>query len=438
MLKFKTFLLERKRVNMINNITPMLRQKFDKAISPFTYTVKNATTKTTTIIVRAPKDDRGKVKKDIEAKLKTAKIDYASSNKGGSTGSTDVLFDKHNVKITYKPISGGMSETTLNATITELAPALAFMANKKFTGPTAIKNMYAFLASTTGNKYNVYVNNRDAIAGADFISTMPSSSKFEDKMENALAILDYLYDENEKSPISQVYWGYRAKPAGIPSTHKGDLFIQYKTGNWIGVSLKAGGAKTAEPQLNTYVNKFFDDYGRGSEKTELKDKVYKEIHSTIGLPADWQERSKKAQSIETIIEYEKTNEKGYEALYDKMLDMIRTNIVKQVNSNKNDTIDYIQKQVLKKDENVPLVVVKAFDQKYKFVTDEDQLETFLPKVSSINATVSSSSKQNWFIELKSGKTESIKMNMSVRSNQPKPNNKIAQGFNLAIKFNGLA
>ena len=438
MLKFKTFLLERKRVNMINNITPMLRQKFDRAISPFTYTVKHATTKTTTIIVRAPKADRGKVKKDIEAKLKTAKIDYASSNKGGSTGSTDVLFDKHNVKITYKPISGGMSETTLNATITELAPALAFMANKKFTGPTAIKNMYAFLASTTGNKYNVYVNNRDAIAGADFISTMPSSSKFEDKMENALAILDYLYDENEKSPISQVYWGYRAKPAGIPSTHKGDLFIQYKTGNWIGVSLKAGGAKTAEPQLNTYVNKFFDDYGRGSEKTELKDKVYKEIHSTIGLPADWQERSKKAQSIETIIEYEKTNEKGYEALYDKMLDMIRTNIVKQVNSNKNDTIDYIQKQVLKKDENVPLVVVKAFDQKYKFVTDEDQLETFLPKVSSINATVSSSSKQNWFIELKSGKTESIKMNMSVRSNQPKPNNKIAQGFNLAIKFNGLA
>ena len=121
-----------------------------------------------------------------------------------------------------------------------------------------------------------------------------------------------------------------------------------------------------------------------------------------------------------------------------MLDMIRTEIVKQVNSNKDDTIDYIRKQVLKKDENVPLVVVKAFGKKYKFVTDEDQLETFLPKVSSINATVSGSSKQNWFIELKSGKTESIKMNMSVRSNQPKPNNKIAQGFNLAIKFNGLA
>lgn len=418
---------------MIRSISASERKKFDSALQPHAYSVKSSTSKTTTIVIRAPKDDRGTVKTKIESQLSKAGFTFSQSRSGGSTGSTDVAFGRHNVKITYKPVSGGMSETTLNSTITELAPALAFMAKKKF---RTVEDFYKFLSSTSGNKYGVYVNDKDAKAGEEFIATMPTSSKFKEKMENAMAILDYLNDENSKNKISQVYWGYRAKPAGIASSHKGDLFIKYKNGNMLGVSLKAGGAKTKEPQLNTYVNKLFDDYKRPGQKDKLKSTVYKEVHSKIRLPENWQDRSQKKESIEKILEFKASDPSAYERLYNHQLELCRKAVIDAVNQSMDDTVRYIKQQVLKKDENVPLVVVKAFGRKYTFVTDEDALELFLPKVTSIKARASKTSKQNWSIELKAGK-ETLVMSMSIRSNQPEPNNKIAQGFNLAIKFNGV-
>jgi hypothetical protein len=438
MLTFKSFLAERlfhleEARSVLIPISRSDKAKFDKAISPHTYDVKSSTPKTTTIIIRALNKDRPKVKEFIERSLDSANLQYSKSREGGSIGSTDVNFGDHNIKITYKPVSGGMSETTLNSTITELAPALAFMAKRKF---TTIEKFYEFLSDTKGNEYRVYVNNKDAEAGNEFIKAMPSSSKFKEKMENAMAILDYLYEEHSKSPIHQVYWGYRAKPSNIASSHKGDIFIEYKTGNWLGVSLKAGGDKTAEPQLNTYVNKLYDDFGRTSAKNKLIDKVYSEIHSKLGLPKNWQDRSQKNDSIEKIIEFKNSNKTAYDEMYDEMLKIIRSDVVYEVGLNVKDTIDYIRKQVIKKDENVPLVVVKAFGKKFKYVSDEDDLEIFLQKVKTIKTYESKSSKQNWFIELNSG-GEKLVMNMSIRSNQPMPKNKIAQGFNLAIKFNGI-
>lgn len=55
----------------------------------------------------------------------------------------------------------------------------------------------------------------------------------------------------------------------------------------------------------------------------------------------------------------------------------------------------------------------------------------------IEAKKSTSSKQNWEIVLSNAK-EKVVMNMTIRTNKPKPENKVAQGFNLAIKFNGLS
>jgi len=409
------------------------KAKLDSAITPYTYTVKNSTQRKTVLVVRSQKNDREKVKRDLEKKLDDASISYELSTTGGSVGSTVVKLGSQLIQITYKPTSGGMSETTLNATITELAPALAFMAKTKFSN---IDDLYNFISSADGNKLGVYVNTRDAAAGKQFIEQMPTSSKYAEKMENALAILDYLNDLNKQTPVSQVFWGYRAKPAGIAASHKGDLFVKFKNGNMLGVSLKAGGEKTAEPQLNTFVNKFFDDYGYSREKTTLQSEVYKAVHSTIGLPKDWDSRTNKKSSIQTINDYKRKNAREYEAKYDQMLEVIRSGLIKAVNQSKNKTIDYIQKQVLKKDASVPLVVVKAFGKKYKMVTDEDDLETFLPTIKSVRAYSSTSSKQNWFIELSSGR-EKLTMNMSVRSNKSPPENKIAQGFNLAIKFNGI-
>lgn len=432
MLSFKRFIKE--NADMLF-VTQQDKAKFDSALDPYTYIVKSAKQRRTTVVVRAQKNDRSRVKQDIENKLSNAKIDYELSTTGGSTGSTLVKMGNHTIQITYKPISGGMSETTLNSTITELVPSLAFMSKKSFQN---IEQLYDFVSETSGNDYGVYVNSRDQEAGKQFIEQMPTSSKYEEKMENALGILKYLKELNKESPITQVYWGYRAKPAGIPASHKGDLFIKFKNGNMLGVSLKAGGEKTAEPQLNTYVNKFFDDYEYTREKTALKDLVHKEVHSTLGLSSDWDSRTNKRKSISTINEYKRKNSREYENKYDQMLEIIRDGLIAAVNKNKAKTIDYIQKQVLKKDDNVPLVVVKAFGTEYKMVTDEDDLEAFLPKVRSIRAYKSPSSKQNWFIELNAGPREKITMNMSVRSNKSPPENKIAQGFNLAIKFNGVS
>jgi hypothetical protein len=119
-----------------------------------------------------------------------------------------------------------------------------------------------------------------------------------------------------------------------------------------------------------------------------------------------------------------------------MLEIVRTSIINAVNANMKDTIAYIKKQVIKKDESVPLVVVKAFGKEYKMITDENAIETFLPTVKKIVASKSTSSKQAWAINLIS-KNGTITMNMTVRTNKPAPDNKLAQGYNLAIKFNGI-
>lgn len=414
--------------------------KLDKTVSPYTYTVDSQNKKTTTVIIRAPANERNKVKIDVENKLKRASFKFVTSRSGGSVGSTDILFEEHTVKITYKPQSGGMSETTLNSTITELAPTLAFMSgyrygtNAKTKRVKGVDELYQIITKAAAG--GVYVNATDAKAGQNFIAVMPTSSKYKEKMENALAVLKFLTDKNAEMPIAQLYWGYRAKPAGIPATHKGDIFVKFKNGNMLGVSLKAGGEKTAEPQLNTYVNKMFDDYGREKEKQALIKQVQSKIHSQLGLGPDWSDRSNRSKSIDVIQKYKKKYPDKYEALYDQMLEIIRTAIINNVNKDMAATIDYIKKQVLKKDEGVPLTVVKAFGTNYKFVTDEDALDTFIPEIKSIKAYPSKSSKQNWHIDL-IGKKKTITMNMTVRSNKTEPDNKVAQGYNLAIKFNGI-
>ena len=41
----------------------------------------------------------------------------------------------------------------------------------------------------------------------------------------------------------------------------------------LGVSLKAGGATTDEPKLNTYVKPIYDFYGKSREYDQLKEKL---------------------------------------------------------------------------------------------------------------------------------------------------------------------
>ena len=118
-----------------------------------------------------------------------------------------------------------------------------------------------------------------------------------------------------------------------------------------------------------------------------------------------------------------------------MLELCRQSLIEAFNGNLDSVKSFILKQILGEDESVPLVVVKAVGTNYDIITAENDIKTFLPTVQSVKA-IPLSTKQNWQIQLKS-KTDTMKLNMSTRTNKPKPLNKIAQGYNLAVKFVGL-
>ena len=192
--------------------------------------IKESTSKTTTVIIRVPNNDRTITKDKLETKLRKSGYMITSKRGGGSIGTTIVSFPKHNIDITYKSLSGGMSETTLNSTITELSPTIAFMKKKKYS-VNDVEKYYSFLKENA-KLPGVYVNQTDMKSGEEFIKSFKTSSKFKEKMENAIQVTNFLYSKNAEKPISKVFWGYRAKPMGpggitIPGNHKGDIFLKF-------------------------------------------------------------------------------------------------------------------------------------------------------------------------------------------------------------------
>ena len=202
----------------------------------------------------------------------------------------------------------------------------------------------------------------------------------------------------------------------------------------LGVSLKAGDEKSSEPQLNTYVQPLLKSMGYTT--TEIENQVFNEIHSKIGLEKRWKDRSNYQESRERLVSLSEMNEKTYENYYDKMLEVVRKHIVKKVGEDKKKTMTFIKEAILAEFDEVPLVVVKATKDKWMYLTDEDDLEKFLPSVTKITAEVSPTSKQDWFIILHTKNHRKLTLKMSVRTNKSKPDNKLQQGFNLAVKFNG--
>ena len=132
-------------------------------------------------------------------------------------------------------------DTTLNASVTELFPCLAF--NKKFK-PSSIEDFKKFLYTLNLNTAKSSFDKKDAASAKLVIEKLPTmDEKFlKDKMSNAIGITNYLFDLNRTKPIKNVVLGYRAKPTGIPKNHAGDIFVFFKDGSKIGVSLKAGTA----------------------------------------------------------------------------------------------------------------------------------------------------------------------------------------------------
>ena len=127
-----------------------------------------------------------------------------------------------------------MQETTLNASITELFPCIAFELNHS---PKSARNFHEFLLGINVRGLEC-VGSKDIAAAEETINKADTSSKFEEKMDNAIGIHKFLKDSAKEKPIKSVFWGYRQKPSGVPKKHPGDIFIEYKD-SMLGVSLKA-------------------------------------------------------------------------------------------------------------------------------------------------------------------------------------------------------
>ena len=411
----------------------------------FEFEVNSKASSSKRTVYRVRSSDRDTDRDEILRRLRQAGIDAKlSDTSSSSVDPIDGTFDEKAFRIEVKPLAGGMGETTLNSSITELFPCIAFELGYT---PKNIQDFHQWLMTVDTRKL-ACVDSKDTVAARETINKADTSTKFEDKMNNAMAILQFIKDQHNDKQIQNVYWGYRAKPAGVPKSHPGDMFIKYKDNKILGVSLKAGGKKTSEPQLNTYVRPVFTAMGQTKALDALRKLSYTQVYSKIGgMPSldsfdgGVNGRHKDRRKTEkTLKDYDKANNRSYEKDYDVMLEIMRKGIVDLFNKNKNTTLKYIKEEILRDAPDVPTIVIKAIGSSYEEVTDRDAVGVFLPQVKFVKAMASPKSKQNWFIILQSG-DDSLTMNMSIRSNKSGHAGKKKLGqfpTGLAVKYNGLA
>jgi hypothetical protein len=409
----------------------------------FDYKVETSKSTTKRTMIRVSSADRDNDRDEIFRRLKQAGISAKIVSASSSVDPIDADYEDHIYRINVKPKSGGMQETTLNSSITELFPCIAF--ETKY-NPKSVEDFHQYLMTLDVSKLKC-VGASDRKAAQETINSADTSSKFQEKMKNAIGVYKYLIEEHNGKPIQNVFWGYRAKPKGVPSNHPGDMFIQYRDGSLLGVSLKAGGKKTKEPQLNTYVRPIFTAFKDTKGLDNLRKTAYTNVYSKIdGMPGidsfdgGKNGRHKDRSITENILkEYDKKDNRGYEKDYDAMLEIMRQGVVARFNKNKDETMEYIKSEILRDAPDVPTIVIKAISDSFEQVTDTDELGVFLPQVKFIKAESSRSSKQDWNIELKSG-DQTLTMKMSIRSNKAGHAGKRKLGqfpTGLAVKYNGL-
>jgi len=342
------------------------------------------------------------------------------------------------MRIVYKNSKGGMQETTLNSSITELFPALAFslgvspkLKNDKFYNEILIRNQA---------KLGAYKNEKAYEAGKQVLNDATNSTKFDVKTTNAKAIYQYLLSEDSRKKISRVVWGYRnnMKPDGVNANHKGDIFVVFNDKKMLGISIKAGGAGTKEPQFNSYVRPIFSSFGMLSEYSKLQKASFETYYKNIPNMVKFSNYGKTSMT-DVVIKYEKEFPKQYENLYNLQLAFIRQTICNLMNNNQEKAKQWLLREVVAEQKDVPLVVLKAEGSKAKLIDDDSVLRSCVQtskKKGGIFAYPSKRSKQNWHIDMICDAKKTT-LNFSIRTNKSGTGHKLAQYVNLAVKFNGL-
>ena len=414
----------------------IIEQATAKAGGKLSFEQKKSTRNVAVYFVRA--SNRPDARRNVQNFLKSKRIDITEKKTSlSSENITEFVVGTYTVRIVYKPMSGGMTETTLNSTITELVPCLAWLNGLVQRNP---EKLYEEVLGLPQQNQKCWVNGADRKAGVDFLEDMPKSSKFKEKMMNAVAITKYLEDMNSKKKIKNVFWTYRAKPAGVPANSPADIVILFQDMTMLGVSLKAGGESTKEPLLNTYVNKIYYHFEpTGTQIKRLREDLYLNTYSKIpGIESKRYDEvgAERNKTLDALENFEKVDLQTYEKYYDANLAIIRNKMVYTMTKDIKLFKKYCNSQILKQS-NVPVTIIKAVNDTYKEIKDSNRLSVLLQQATSVEGMVSISSKQNFDIRIKRFSEVLGTMNMSVRSNKVGVQHKLGQFFNLAVKYNGL-
>ena len=257
-------------------------------------------------------EDRSDAREKIETELEQisgVKCSRAYVKSKSSMDVTEISGMGDKLYLVYKAAKGGMQETTLNSSITELFPAIAF--EKKISPNLLNDKFFNEVLAAHDAKLNVYKNKTASDAGKDIIDKATTSSKFDDKVENAKAITKFLIQEDKRKAIKKIVWGYRnnTKPDGVNPNHKGDIFAVFDDGNILGISLKAGSAGSAEPQFNSYVRPIFTSFNMLQEFAKLQKTSYNKFYKGIpNIPKE--SMYGKPQMTQVIGKFEKNNNKN--------------------------------------------------------------------------------------------------------------------------------
>jgi len=291
-------------------------------------------------------------------------------------------------------------DTTLNASITELFPAIAF--NMKFK-PQGVEDFKKFIYTLNINRAKKSYHPKDADAAKEVIKRLPTmDDKFlRTKMQNAIGITNYLYDLNNDKPIKNVTWGYRAKPRGVPSNHAGDIFVEFKDGDMIGVSLKAGTKKSKEPLKNTYVQTQYKILKVSTKHLEhdLWNRVYSKIPGIEDV-ATKENFVKNKEVTRLYVDYYVENETKANELYTEMLVVARQHMCKVINRlSTEDFIDWVKEtfNLQRKGEKIPLVMVKAVGTRAE--QKGDDIVDMIPLITKHHAYLNKKSVQEYLIDI---------------------------------------
>ena len=393
--------------------------------------VKGATSKQVTYVVKS--DDRDGTKSDVEGLISKIGRVYEEQRSVSSIPVSCVrMSDGTVLTFIYKPRTGGMSMTTLNSSITELFPCIAFM--NGISPNLSVRDFYQQIRSANSSGAAYYLSSKDATSGKQFIDQAENGS-FQTKVTNAKNITKWLQAHNAQHPIAQVYWGYRAKPPGVEGSHPGDIFVKYRNGGMLGISLKAGTAKSAEPKLNTYVKPIFDFFGKSGEYNAIKDKLWPNYEQIEGIEASDKAFWGTQRLALKTFQFEQENEAEYNRLYDSNLSIIRDELINLFNNNFTTAKKYITQKIAYSGFTTPAITVKATETDARLDNTNEKLSAALTSVTGLRAQVGSG-KQDFNIILSDGSVMS--MAFTTRTNKVGASHKLGQFQNLAVKFNKIS